>query len=460
MTLKENETLELKRSTSELKEAVISIGAILNKHGRGRVFFGIADDGRVVGRHIGRATLKDISQAISAHIDPRIYPDIEARSIEGKSCIIVDFSGHDGLYSAFGRFYLRSGDEDRKLSAREIARLVEKKKNYAYSWGTELSGSGPANSDGRTLRSFVKRGRDAGRINFSFDSARNVLAKLHLIKDGQLLNAGRALFGKDNVLEVQAALFAGKDKITFLDIQSFHGNILQLAARSEAYIKEHMNWRADLTGSHRVEIPEVPVRAVREAIINSLCHRDFENPKSNEIAIYKDRIEIFNPGHFPGDYSPEDFIKGSEPSIPRNPLIAETLFRSEDIEKWGSGLKRISQECRAAGVKVSFKRIKSGFTVVFFRPGFKKVGGVTDTVGGVNVGVNGGINGGTNGGINILEAEIKKNPGKRLPALSVALKIPSRTVEKWLEKLKEAGRITYRGSKKTGGYFSTGKKGD
>ena len=449
MTLRESETLELKRSTSELKEALISIGAILNKHGRGRVYFGIADDGSVAGQHIGRATLKDISQAIAAHIDPRIYPDIEAREIDGKSCVVVDFSGHDGLYSAYGRFYLRSGDEDRKLSAREIARLIEKKKNYAYSWGTELSGSAPSGADGQTLRSFVKRGRNAGRISFSFDSAGNVLAKLHLVKDGQLLNAGRALFGKDNSLEVQAAIFAGKDKITFLDIQSFHGNILQLAARSEAYIKEHINWRADLTGSQRVEIPEVPVRAVREAIINSLCHRDFDNPKSNEVAIYKDRIEIFNPGLFPGDYSPEDFIKGEEPSIPRNPLIAETLFRSEDIEKWGSGLKRISQECRKAGVKVCFKRIKSGFAVIFFRPGFKKSEGVTKTVGGVN--------GGINGGINILEAEIRKHPGKRLPALSVLLKVPNRTVEKWLEKLKEAGRIIYRGSKKTGGYFPTGK---
>jgi len=245
------------------------------------------------------------------------------------------------------------------------------------------------------------------------------------------------------------------DKHTFLDIQSFHGNILQLAARSESYIKEHINWRADLTGSQRVEIPEVPVRAVREAIINSLCHRDFDNPKSNEVAIYKDRIEIFNPGLFPGDYSPEDFIKGSEPSIPRNPLIAETLFRSEDIEKWGSGLKRISEECSAAGVKVCFKRIKSGFAVIFFRPGFKKSEGVTETVGGVN----GGINGGVNGGVNSLEAEIRKNPGQRLPALRVALKVPGRTIENWIRKLKKAGRIIYRGSYKTGGYFPTGKRG-
>jgi ATP-dependent DNA helicase RecG len=111
----------------------------------------------------------------------------------------------------------------------------------------------------------------------------------------------------------------------------------------------------------------VPVRAIREAIINSLCHRDFTNPKSNEIAIYRDRIEIFNPGQFPCEYSPEDFIRGTEASLPRNPLIAETLFRSEDVEKWGSGLRRISQECRAAGVRVAFGKTKSGFVVTFYR---------------------------------------------------------------------------------------------
>ncbi|OGJ89562.1 MAG: hypothetical protein A2487_14605 [Candidatus Raymondbacteria bacterium RifOxyC12_full_50_8] len=99
-----------------------------------------------------------------------------------------------------------------------------------------------------------------------------------------------------------------------------------------------------------------------------MCHRDFTNSKSNEVAIYRDRIEIFNPGQFPFDYSPEDFIKGTEPSIPRNPLIAETLYRSEDIEKWGFGLWRISEGCKAAEVKVAFDKIKSGFMVIFYRP--------------------------------------------------------------------------------------------
>lgn len=130
---------------------------------------------------------------------------------------------------------------------------------------------------------------------------------------------------------------------------------------------EHMNWRAELTPTGRKEIPEVPLRAITEAIVNSLCHRDYTNQKGNEIAFFKDRIEIYNPGQFPDEYTPEDFIKGKEKSILRNPLIATTLYLGKDIEKWGSGLKRIYEACNEENVKVEFYRLKSGFLVVFHR---------------------------------------------------------------------------------------------
>lgn len=67
MNFIESETLELKKSTSELKEAVVSISAMLNKHGRGEVYFGIQDDGVVVGQQLGKNTARDISRAIASH---------------------------------------------------------------------------------------------------------------------------------------------------------------------------------------------------------------------------------------------------------------------------------------------------------------------------------------------------------------------------------------------------------
>lgn len=106
-----------------------------------------------------------------------------------------------------------------------------------------------------------------------------------------------------------------------------------------------MRWRVDLSESRRKEIPELPVRAISEAIGNSLCHRDYSIPKGNEVAIFKNRVEIFNPGFFPDGIQPEDYFHGLEHSVLRNPMIAETMFRSKDIERWGSGIKRINDEC-------------------------------------------------------------------------------------------------------------------
>jgi ATP-dependent DNA helicase RecG len=214
----------------------------------------------------------------------------------------------------------------------------------------------------------MRRANEAGRINFKYTNVYDTLKKLGLLSGKKLTNAAEVLFCEPFLLEFQAAVFAGTDKITFLDIRSFKGNIFSLREQAENYIKEHIKWRAEITSGPRKEIPEIPVEAIREAVGNSLCHRDYSNPKGNEVAIFKDRVEIYNPGQFPDEIEPEDFIKGRGHSILRNPLIAETMFRSEDIEKWASGIKRIYDECTAAGVKVEFKRVKTGFVVVFYRP--------------------------------------------------------------------------------------------
>ena len=127
-------------------------------------------------------------------------------------------------------------------------------------------------------------------------------------------------------MEVQAAVFAGIDKTTFLDIKQFKGNIYQLLKTGESYIREHINWRAKLTGSTREEIPEVPMRAIIEVLVNSFCHRDYQAPESNKIAIFKDRIEIWNPGGFPGRiYTPgfhnrQTAVHSEKPANCKQPL--------------------------------------------------------------------------------------------------------------------------------------------
>lgn len=366
MRYKESEKLELKKSTSELKEAIVSIVAILNKHGQGELYFGVKDDGTVVGQMVGHNTIKEVTQTIVDNIEPKIYPKIEMKKIKGKKCVVVEFQGLNSPYFAYGRAYMRVGESDKQMTAKQIEEQIIKRKRFL--WERELSRKTMANVNEDTVKEFMRKAKTAKRIDFDFVNVRTTLHKLHLLDAKHLTQAVEVLFCDDNQMEIQAAIFAGIDKLTFLDIKSFKGNLFSLRHQAEVYIFEHIKWRAEIKMGPRKEIPEIPVEAIREAVGNSLCHRDFSNPKSNEVAIFKDRIEVYNPGLFPSEINPEDFFSGHEHSILRNPLIAETMYKSKDIERWGSGIKRIHDECVAAGVRVDFNRLKTGFVVVFHRP--------------------------------------------------------------------------------------------
>jgi ATP-dependent DNA helicase RecG len=138
MKFSENETLELKKSTAQLKNAIISIASILNKHGHGELYFGIKDDGTVVGQEVSEKTIRQISQSIAENIEPKIYPEINHIKIKGTDCIHIKFSGGERPYYAFGRAFIRVGDEDRKLSAKELENMIVEKHREQLRWDREI----------------------------------------------------------------------------------------------------------------------------------------------------------------------------------------------------------------------------------------------------------------------------------------------------------------------------------
>ncbi len=441
--MKESETIEFKKSTAEIKAGVISIVAMLNKHGRGEVYFGIDDNGKVLGQTIGRTTIKDVTQAVVDNTEPKVYPKVEARQIEGRECIFVEAHGSDSPYFVYGRAYIRVGDSDKAMSPQEIeTRILNRKKLL---WEKEISEKTLADVNEDTVKEFMHKAKVAKRIDFDYVGVKTTFRKLSLLHKNQLTNAAEVLFCDENSMEVQAAIFAGTDKLTFLDIKSFKGNIFSLRQQAEVYVESNMKWRADLSESRRKEIPEIPVRAIAEAIGNSLCHRDFTNPKGNEVAIYKDRIDIYNPGLFPAGINPEDFFSGEEQSILRNPLIAETMFKSKDIEKWGSGIKRIHDECVVAGIRVVFNRRKTGFVVSFYRPKWEDGEGleVKDPKGGQSGGQSGGQR--KNIVLNDTQKEIlkilAKKPNISRNELACLININPSAIQKHFKKLQDAGYI-------------------
>lgn len=209
-----------------------------------------------------------------------------------------------------------------------------------------------------------------GRIEFESDDPRVVFEKLDLFaKDGiHLLNAGAALFCPCRTNDVQMAKFATDVKVTFTDIRrEDKGSIIGLSKVCEQYIIDAMDWKADIVGLERVETPEIPIEAIREAVNNSYGHRLYNNNQSNKIDVFKDRIEIHTTGGFPKGHTPEEFFDGNKKAIRRNKLITGVLYYSKDMETFATGLKRIKDLCDKAGCKVEFRTEKDDFVVVFYR---------------------------------------------------------------------------------------------
>jgi ATP-dependent DNA helicase RecG len=189
MHLKENETLELKKSTAELDRAIISIVSMLNKQGHGDLYFGVKNDGTVVGQEISENTIRHISQSINARIDPKIFPEIKEVTIDNKTCVYIRFEGNDSPYYADGRAYVRVGDEDKKLSAKELENIIIKKNREKLRWDNRESNYSLTDVNEEVLNNYLNRAKKEGRLSFDFQDVETTLKKLKLIENNKLLKA-------------------------------------------------------------------------------------------------------------------------------------------------------------------------------------------------------------------------------------------------------------------------------
>ena len=360
MHYKETEELELKKSTSELKEAIISIAAILNKHKKGRIIFGIKNDGTVIGQQVTGSTIREISKSISDHVEPKIFPKIKETQIEGKNCITVDFTGTEIPYFAYGRAYVRVGDENRQVSRAQLERLLSGSKSN--NWDMEVCEDASLKDiSSKKVKAYLKK---AG-LKFTFINS--ALRNLDLVKNGKLLNASILLFASNPqkffpFTYLRCAYFPTDNTTTILDQQQYEGDLLYLIEKAEEYVLRNIHIGMKLEGLSRIDVPEIDQEALREAIVNAFCHRDYRQHDSIDIAVFRDRVEIRNPGKLYGDLTIEK-IKKEMASERRNKLIAELLHRIKYIEKWGRGIKLIlSKE-----PKTSLKEVGQHFIVTFKR---------------------------------------------------------------------------------------------
>ncbi len=353
----------MKKSTSELKEAIISIAAILNKHERGEIHFGINPNGEIVGQCVSDATLREISKSISDFIEPKIFPKIEQVAFEDKCCIKVEFEGKEIPYFAYGRAYIRTGTENKQISARELEKMILDKNKENLRWDNQICEKASLRDvDENLVKQFLEKAK------LPYSKMKDSLKRLEVLSENKILNAGILLFSKNpskffKSAKLRCAVFAREDTAVIIDRKEFEGDILYLIQKAEDYILENIHTGMKVEGLYRIDVPEIDKEAIREALINAFCHRDYREYESVEVAIFKDRLEIRNPGGIFGEVTLEQIIKGQAPSKRRNPLIADLFKRIHFGERWGRGIKLIlSKEPEA-----QFKDFGDFFVIAFKR---------------------------------------------------------------------------------------------
>ena len=376
----ESETLELKETTGRRREATQTLCAMLNQRG-GHVMFGVTPEGRMVGQQVSERTIEEISGEIQ-RIDPPAFPSIERIPVSGDRTVIVIHvgSGSTKPYQYGGTAYRRVGNTTRAMQAEEYNRMLLERMHSEQRWENQpAAGWSVEDLDAAEIRRTVEEAVRRGRLEDPGTHERaDLLRGLGLYRDGTLWRAAVVLFGDAERIEfdmpqclLRVARFQGLDRTEFLDNRQFHGNAFVLLKAAERFLRETLPiaGRVESTRFERVDEPLYPPLALREALANALCPRDYAiGGGSVGVAVYDDRLEVTSSGALPFELTPEKLFAPHE-SRPWNPLIARTFYRRGIIEEWGRGILKMAEASAAAGQPRPEIEDSGGCVTVRFRHG-------------------------------------------------------------------------------------------
>ena len=373
----ESQKVEWKKSLGEWKEIVETCAALASA-GSGRIWIGIAPDGHAVGVQVGKGTMEDLANKIAQNTSPRQTPAISTAVHDGKTLIVVDVteSRVKPVY-AFDRPYRRTGRTNQRLSQEDAFQLYAASRGITWD-STILEDTSPDDVDPQAVRHFLQTARDERRWDVSPETpVEQVLSQLGLLHGGKLNVAGLLLFGRNpQRLMTQATLrcarFKGTTEVHFIDMEAIQGTVIEQVRQAMFFVKRNIRMGVEIHELQREDVWEYPLDALREAVTNAVCHREYGSTANVQIRIFDDRLEIWNPGGLPEGMTVADLWRKHE-SRPRNRLLAQAFFLIKYVEQFGTGIKRILDDCHAQNApEPVFEAERQTFRVVFTP---KKAGG-------------------------------------------------------------------------------------
>ena len=354
--MKENQVTEFKRQyVDDIKKEVV---AFANAEG-GSLFIGIDDTGVPVGVDDPDETMTKASNSLRDGIKPDLMPFIHLQMLQmdGKDIIRIDVEeGSDKPYYLRDKglkpagVYIRKGTAKQPVSEEGIRKLIIETGSLSYETARSMR-------QDLTFETFTA---EMAKRNIPLGSPQ--MKTLGLIGNNGLYTNLGALLSDQCSYSTKVAIFQGMDKTRFKARQEFSGSILKQLNDVYEYLCVHDDISSTIEGLIRQDQYKFPLAAVREALLNSLCHRDYAFSGPNIINIYDDRMEFISLGGLLPGLSLEAIFLGISQS--RNPHLANVLYRMKLIESYGTGIAKIKNTYAHAQAVPQFNTAEGAFRVI------------------------------------------------------------------------------------------------
>lgn len=356
MRFRETEIVELKSIVmDDIKKEII---AFANCEG-GTVYVGVADDGKVLGVENADECALQISNMVRDAVKPDVTMFIHYETLEcdGKAVVAVNIQrGTNRPYYLAKKglrpegVYVRQGYSSVPATDTAIRQMIKETDGDSFE---NMRSINQALTFEATKKEFEKR-------NVVFGQPQMQTLKI-VSADGIYTNLG-LLLSEQCLHTIKAAVFEGINQNVFKDRREFSGSLMQQLNDVYDYIDFHNQTHATFRKLLRIDTRDYPEVAVREALLNTLVHRDYSFRASTLISIYDDRIEFVSIGGLLSGLELDDLMMGV--SVCRNPHLANVFYRLQLIEAYGTGMKKIMGAYANALVQPKIKTTNNAFKII------------------------------------------------------------------------------------------------
>lgn len=356
MRFRETEIVELKSIVmDDIKKEII---AFANCEG-GTVYVGVADDGKVLGVENADECALQISNMVRDAVKPDVTMFIHYETLEcdGKAVVAVNIQrGTNRPYYLAKKglrpegVYVRQGYSSVPATDTAIRQMIKETDGDSFE---NMRSINQALTFEATKKEFEKR-------NVVFEQPQMQTLKI-VSADGIYTNLG-LLLSEQCPHTIKVAVFEGINQNVFKDRREFSGSLMQQLNEVYDYIDFHNQTHATFRKLLRIDTRDYPEVAVREALLNTLVHRDYSFRASTLISIYDDRIEFVSIGGLLPGLELDDLMMGV--SVCRNPHLANVFYRLQLIEAYGTGMKKIMGAYANALVQPKIKTTNNAFKII------------------------------------------------------------------------------------------------